>query len=225
MIVDVEITAAFDGGATELVYDTDLGGFQPAYVGSTEDITVGGSDLNLRRVDGWPGTSIELTIVVEDDLGNVTTEVITWQLPAPVVTIEPGTATGADAAAGRVGQFDVRFDPVTGDWIDDGAGAVQMVTTAETSVLLQLVTHHGRWGGDPDAGSRIHDLDQFTTDPEALIADEARRALDVLVADGEIADIDVTVTETAPGRVEVATSFRDVKTGSTVVLAIPASGV
>lgn len=135
-----------------------------------------------------------------------------------------GRATGAEAARGAVSHFDVLLDPVTGDFVDDGAGAIVVTTTSETAVVLQLLTHYQGWWGDPEAGSRLHDLEQFQSDPGPLIEDETRRALGVLVAAGRIADVDAKAVESQAGRVDASTSFRDVKTGSAVVLAVPASG-
>lgn len=117
-----------------------------------------------------------------------------------------------------------KFDPITQDLISDGAGSIKTTTTAETAVLHQLLCHYGEWWGDADAGSRLHDLELFASNPEALIADEAKRALRVLEELGLITDVTVKAAETRPGRVEVQTSFRDTKTGSAVEVGLPVGG-
>lgn len=117
-----------------------------------------------------------------------------------------------------------KFDPVTQDLVDDGAGSIVTTSTSETAVLHQVLCHLEEWWGDAEAGSRLHRLDLFASDPEVLIAAEARRALTVLEERGLITDLDVQAAETAAGRIEVRTSFRDVKTGSAVELAIPVGG-
>jgi phage gp46-like protein len=87
---------------------------------------------------------------------------------------------------------------------------------ADTAVMLQLDSHLGEWWGDADAGSRLHDLRAFQSDPEAQLLDEATRALGVLADAGRIADVQVRVDEVRPGRADVVTRFRDASTGQLV---------
>jgi len=119
--------------------------------------------------------------------------------------------------------WDFRFDPVTQDLIDDGHGAVELTDTAETAVLHQLLCHRGEWWGDPDAGSRLHDLDALVADPEALIADEVRRALDPLVRSGRIDQVRARAVEEQAGRVRVETSFQDSSASQRVDLVVTPS--
>lgn len=120
--------------------------------------------------------------------------------------------------------WDFAFDPVTGDLIDDGRGGVVTTERATTAIQLQLSSHLGEWWGDPNAGSRLHDQRGFQADPVALVEDEARRALEVLVERGRIADVEVRVEQPSPSRVNVAVSSRDVSTGELVDAFISSGG-
>ena len=118
--------------------------------------------------------------------------------------------------------WDLAFDPVTRDLVDDGAGAFERTVTASTAVYLQLVSQYDAWWGDPDAGSLLHDLQRFATDPAGLTADEARRALQLLADRGRISNLEVLGEEPRTGRVGVAIRFRDTSTGQQVDLVVPA---
>lgn len=131
---------------------------------------------------------------------------------------------GAAAARGLIGEFDLQFDPITLDLIDDGTGAFRLTTTSETAVLHQLLCELDAWWGDSEMGSRLHDLDLFIGDPGELIADECRRAFAVLVAAGRVADVRISAVESIPGRVDVHTAYRDAQSGQPVDLAITPSG-
>lgn len=120
--------------------------------------------------------------------------------------------------------FDFKFDPVTKDFILGADGSFELTETAETAVLHQLECHLGEWWLDPDAGSRLHDLRAAQADPLVFLEDEARRALGVLVERGRIADVDVIAEEGRPGRINVATRFRDVSSGQLVDTFIKAGG-
>ena len=119
--------------------------------------------------------------------------------------------------------FDLRFDPLTHDLIDDGRGSVQLTDTAETAVLHALIAHFGEWWGDPDAGSRLHDLDAFVGNPEPMIADEVRRALASIVQAGRIDQLRVRALMERTGRIRVETSFRDATSSQLVALVVAPS--
>jgi phage gp46-like protein len=116
--------------------------------------------------------------------------------------------------------LDLKFDPVTGDFIDGPGGTFEETPRADTAVQLQLGSHYGEWWGDADAGSQLHDRGLFQSDPETLIRDEALRALAVLESEGMIDSVEVRAEESRLGRVNVATSFRDVTTDSLVDLLV-----
>lgn len=118
--------------------------------------------------------------------------------------------------------WDLAFDPVTRDLVDDGAGAFEITETAATAVMLQLISHWDAWWGDPDAGSLLHDLQRFASDPPGLTADESRRALQLLAERGRISNLEVIAEEPRTGRVNVAIRFRDTSTGQQVDLVVPA---
>jgi phage gp46-like protein len=119
---------------------------------------------------------------------------------------------------------DFRFNPVTKDLIDAPDGSFVQTDRADTAVMLQLDSHFGEWWGDPDAGSRLHDLRAFQTDPGPGLLDEATRALDVLVEAGRISDVEVTIDAVLPGRVDLSTRFRDASTGQLVETLVTPGG-
>jgi phage gp46-like protein len=121
--------------------------------------------------------------------------------------------------------LDLEFDTVTRDLVDGPGGTFAETERADTAVFLQLTSHFAEWWGDVDAGSLLHDLRRFQSDPEPLMSDEARRALAVLESEGMISDIDVLVEEGDNGRVNVATRFRDVATNALVETFIRPGGV
>jgi phage gp46-like protein len=111
--------------------------------------------------------------------------------------------------------LDLKFDPVTHDLIDGPGGTFEETDRADTAVYLQLTSHFREWWGDVDAGSLLHDLRRFQSDPAVLMRDEAMRALGLLeTVGGLIADVDVIVEEGQHGRLNVATRFRDIATST-----------
>jgi phage gp46-like protein len=73
--------------------------------------------------------------------------------------------------------FDRRIDPVTRDYIDDGAGGYLETQSLETAVIHQALDHYGADPGDPLAGSRYHELAQRTNGD--VTRGEARNAIGV----------------------------------------------
>lgn len=53
---------------------------------------------------------------------------------------------------------DRRIDPVTRDYVDDGAGGYAETQSLETAVVHQVLTEYGSDPGDELAGSTIHEL-------------------------------------------------------------------
>lgn len=118
--------------------------------------------------------------------------------------------------------FGFAIDPVLRDLVIGTNGSFETVTHSGPAVILQLQSHLNKWWGDASAGSRLHDLNAFQRNPAVLVADEARRALGMLVDVGRIADVEVSATEDRSiGRSYVRTRFRDVSTGQRVDTLIP----
>ena len=120
--------------------------------------------------------------------------------------------------------WDLAFDPLTKDFIRDGAGGWERTETGDTAVLHQCSVHFGRWWGDAAIGALFHERERFATDPAPLHDAEYRRALGLLVTEQYIADLQVTSVETKPGRVDSRTSYRLVETGQAVEAALPQVG-
>ena len=119
--------------------------------------------------------------------------------------------------------WDLAMDPITGDFVSDGAGGWERTTHGDTAVLHQLECHYNAWWGDPELGSLLHDRDRFAGGPAAVRA-EVERALALLVRDGKIADVTVVASSSVAGRVEVATTYRLVESDQLVSGVLTALG-
>ncbi len=120
--------------------------------------------------------------------------------------------------------WDLAIDPLTKDFVDDGAGGWVRTETGDTAVLQQLEIRLAQWWGDAGIGSLLYDRARFTTSPGPLVAAEGRRALGLLVAEQFLAEVDVQARETKAGRVDGRTTYRLVETGQLVELGLPRFG-
>jgi phage gp46-like protein len=112
--------------------------------------------------------------------------------------------------------WDFKFDPVTRDTISDGKGSIVLTDAADTMVMHQYAIHFATWWGGRNIGSNLHDLKRFTGKPEISVPAEAARAARVIEERGRIANVQVQALRPSPGRVNLATSFQDVKQGRAV---------
>lgn len=115
---------------------------------------------------------------------------------------------------------DFKIDPVTRDFVADGAGGWETSDDSRGAVLCQLETRYQAWAGDPTAGSRIAEMME-SGDPleERALLDEVRRALQVLVDAGVISELVVNGDRDEAGRLAVLIYYRDSTTGSPVDVA------
>jgi phage gp46-like protein len=120
--------------------------------------------------------------------------------------------------------WDLAFDPLTGDFVRDGAGGWVRTETGDTAVLHQLRVHFAAWWGDDAIGSLLHERERFARDPAPLVAGETRRALGLLVDEQFLADVTVAASETRTGRIDGRTTYRLVQSGQAVDLALPRLG-
>ncbi len=118
--------------------------------------------------------------------------------------------------------WDLAMDPITGDFISDGAGGWLRTEYGDTAVLHQLTCHYDRWWAGPTIGSLLFDRDRFGAAPGPLVQAEVERAFGLLVRNGMIADLQVTAAETGAGQVLVRTTYRLVATGQLVDATLPA---
>lgn len=107
------------------------------------------------------------------------------------------------------------LDPTTADLqISDGQFATQ--PTAAAALVVQVHSQFNRWAGDPQAGSRFHDLQAFAANPVPLVETEARRCLGALGRAGLITELKVRAEELSPGRIALYTECRDTAAGELV---------
>lgn len=119
--------------------------------------------------------------------------------------------------------YDRKFDPLTGDFVRDGKGGFVRIATAETSVMNQMLAKRGRCWHDSQLGSEGLDAIDPTR-PALDAAEKTRLALGRLEELGRIADLEVTASEPAPGRVRVDTKFRDTSTNQLVTTFVTPGG-
>lgn len=120
--------------------------------------------------------------------------------------------------------WDLATDPITGDFVADGAGGWQRTEYADTAVLNQLSCHFDSWWGDWQLGSQLHDRDRFTAAPAPLVEAETKRSLAVLEADKLIAAVTAAAQEVGAGRVDVETTYRVVATDQAITARLAALG-
>ena len=81
---------------------------------------------------------------------------------------------------------DREIDPLTKDYVDDGAGGYENTTTVRTAGYHQLTTERDQWWADRNVGSDLHLAPQLTASATALqfIEDSVRAALQALIDAG-----------------------------------------
>ena len=115
--------------------------------------------------------------------------------------------------------FDQAIDPITRDFTDTDTGDWDETEDSRTAVLMQLEIRLNEWAGDPSAGSRIHAMLEDTTPTTAeAIRDEALRALQVLVDEGMIDGLAITIDQDELGRATFVLYYKDRASGRAVDL-------
>jgi hypothetical protein len=98
--------------------------------------------------------------------------------------------------------LDRKLDPVTKDWIDDGAGEFEQTTSLITAAQHQVLTPKGKWWGDNEAGCDLHGLLPLRDETGLRERREAvRAALSVFEEDGRGRNLMASVTVDYSGRV------------------------
>lgn len=109
---------------------------------------------------------------------------------------------------------DRKIDPITKDYIDDGAGGTEWTATSQTMVYHQVLGRVDEWVGDPEAGSRLHKLSKKLTEHVLHEATDAvQDALRPLVELGVLGGVDVVVTRDQRGKLALAASSEDIQGG------------
>lgn len=111
--------------------------------------------------------------------------------------------------------LDRRLDPVTRDYIDDGAGGYAETRTIEPAVVHQTLDAYGEDPGDPQAGSRVRALLAGSNGPAQI--PEARNAVAVglqpLISAGLARDVAIRV-ERDGARLLIETDITDANAGT-----------
>ncbi|MFA9271081.1 MAG: phage GP46 family protein [Baekduiaceae bacterium] len=116
--------------------------------------------------------------------------------------------------------LDRKIDPITHDYVSDGAGGYEKTSTAQTALQHQLQDELGNWVGDPDAGSNLFKFARGGNSERraAGLRDGVRAAVKPLVDAGMVADVQVGTTRDQTGRLALQSSLRDVQSGAQVSL-------
>lgn len=122
---------------------------------------------------------------------------------------------------------DRKLNPITGDYVQDGAGGYEYTTTIATKVYHQLRTRRGSWWGDPDAGSDLYLVtDRGLSQDSVVFAKNAvRTALQRFVDLGLAKDVAVEAQADARGRLTLQSTITDIQAGELDVSDLTPFGV
>jgi phage gp46-like protein len=121
---------------------------------------------------------------------------------------------------------DLVIDPVTRDFVDDGAGDWEETTTLMPQIRHQVLDHRGLWFADPEAGSDVYTIPRkanritFTR-----VQDAVRDALQVFVDAGQAEDLSVEITRDQYGRLCWESTLVDAQHGELDLTSLLGFGV
>ncbi len=132
----------------------------------------------------------------------------------PTVTSPP-----SDPATTRA----LRFDLATRRFVEDGTGGFVDVHPVDQKVALLLGTEQGSLPSTPTLGQRYRKRVNGI-DPKkipAVVLDETRVTLAPLIAAGDIVLLDVQTDASIRGRVVIAVTYRNLRSGTVNVFKAP----
>ena len=119
--------------------------------------------------------------------------------------------------------FDRVIDSETHDYVDDGAGGLEVTTTVATSLYTQFHIALNEWWGRSEAGNTLHEL-LLRGDTGEDVIQEAREslitAMQPLLDQGRIADPILKIDKDKFGRILIVSSVLDVQSGTRIALPI-----
>lgn len=92
---------------------------------------------------------------------------------------------------------DIKIDPATKDFVDDGLGGWIEADDSSTAVFCQLEQESG-WWGDPSSGSRNKAILRGDVPTLLQLLDSSKRAMGQLVQAGVISDVSITAIDDGP---------------------------
>lgn len=117
--------------------------------------------------------------------------------------------------------FDRLLDPVTHDYIDDGAGGTETTTTVATSMMSQFFITLNAWCLRGEAGNDLAKL-LAQGDIGEQVIQEAREilllAMKPMLDAGQLADPILEIEKDTEGRLVIVNSVLDVQSGTRIVL-------
>lgn len=112
------------------------------------------------------------------------------------------------------------IDPITKDYVDNGAGSWKTTTTIATAVYHQLQGELNAWAGDSEAGSRFYQIKRAPNNDRIrqMATDFVRTALQVFIAKGLAADLKVETVRLGTNQAVTRSFIRDVQSGANIDL-------
>lgn len=101
---------------------------------------------------------------------------------------------------------DIKIDPTSRDFVDDGAGGWVEVDDSSTAVLCQLDSEQGAWWGDPEAGTRNKEILRSDLPTLDALIDSSKRGMDALSRAGMISNVVIQAIEDDPATEELQSS-------------------
>jgi phage gp46-like protein len=112
------------------------------------------------------------------------------------------------------------LDPITKDYVSDGAGSTSKTTSLMTQLHHQFYGRLDGWVGDPSAGSLLYKLERGRNSRAEAdrAADYVRQAVQRFIDSGLASDLDVGVQRDGRGRWALYSSLRDLQSGAIIDL-------
>lgn len=90
---------------------------------------------------------------------------------------------------------DMKIDPRTLDFVDDGKGGWVEIDDSSTAVMCQLDAREGAWWGDPASGTRNKEILESEVPTLAELLDSTKRGMQALQAGGVISTAAISTLE------------------------------
>lgn len=111
-------------------------------------------------------------------------------------------------------QLDLAIDPVTRDLVDTADGLWLETADSKSAVLWQVEQRADEWWVDDGTGSRVQAMLERERPCSAdELVDETKRAMQLLVDELVIADLDIRLAGEDGDRVTITISYTDIASG------------
>jgi len=110
--------------------------------------------------------------------------------------------------------FNRTINAATRDYVSDGKGGTEKTRNAQTPLCYQIATQLNQWWGDPDAGSRLFELERAKSSLRTpiVLRDILAQALQPLVDEGRLTEPAIE-TDRNLDRIDSSILTTDLSTG------------